>query len=207
MIQMRTDYVIMGPKRLWKHKEGNWSVVVWKAIWATGLLQMCSGALERLSKYISRPFLRELCSLYIYSLQVRITQGKVPIKSMGMASWWWETKTEVQFSFQVQSPVRTHSFAPWNRAHQGPSLVHHQTQAHWLTSLTGRWWPSSWVFTLAVILLLLWPPILPECILSRKSQLLRMRWPKYLEFQLQHHSIKKSGLISGQRMDWLAPWA
>ena len=53
--------------------------------------------------------------------------------------------------------------------------------------------------------LLLRPPVPPRIRVFSNESTLRVRWPKYWSFQLQHHSFQRThspGLISF-RMDWL----
>ena len=60
--------------------------------------------------------------------------------------------------------------------------------------------PSSHLILCHPLLLL--PPIPPSIRVFSNESTLRMRWPKYWEFQLQHQSNEHPGLISF-RMDWL----
>ena len=92
----------------------------------------------------------------------------------------------VQFSSSVLSHVRLF-VTPWTAAHQASLSITNSWSLLKLMSIKSLM-PSNYL-TLCYPLLLL-PSIFPKFSVFSNESTLRMRWPKVLEFQLQHQSFR-----------------
>ena len=93
----------------------------------------------------------------------------------------------LQFS-SVQSLSRVQLFAaPWISAHQASLSITNSQSSLKLTSIEPVM-PSSHLILCQALFLL--PPISPSIRVFSSESALRVRWPKYWEFQLQHQSLE-----------------
>ena len=101
----------------------------------------------------------------------------------------------------VQSLSHVRLFAnPWTPACQA-SLSITNSQSTPKPMSTELVMPSNHLILCCPLLLL--PSIFPSIRVFSNESVLRIRWPKYWSFQLQHHPLNEySGLISF-RIDWL----
>ena len=97
--------------------------------------------------------------------------------------------SSAQFS-SVQSLSSVRIFVtPWIPARQASLFITISQSSLRLMSVESVM-PSSHLILCCPLLLL--PPILPSIRVFSNESTLRMRWPKYLELQLQHHSFQRN---------------
>ena len=89
---------------------------------------------------------------------------------------------------------------PWIAACQASLSSTNSRSSLRLTSIESVM-PSSHHILCRPLLLL--PPIPPSIRVFSSVSTLRMRWPKYWAFQLEHHSFQRNPRADSFRMDWL----
>ena len=98
-------------------------------------------------------------------------------------------RPSVQFSsVQLLKPVWLFA-TPWIAARQASLTIISSRSSVRLTSIESVM-PSSHLILGRPLLLL--PPIPPSIRVFSNESVLRMTWPKVLEFQLQHHSLQRN---------------
>ena len=100
-----------------------------------------------------------------------------------------------------QSLSRVRLFAtPWITACQASLSITNSQSSLRLTSIESVM-PSSHLILCRPLLLL--PPIPPSIRVFSNESSLHMRWPKVLEFQLEHHSFQRNPRADLLQMAWL----